>query len=556
MQRLLARFAVLGEVFRSRQLRQLELAWAGHYAGEWAHFVALSVYAYSKGGVTLVGVFGLVRMLPAAAATPFGSMLADRYPRQRVLLAIHLGRATALAGVTAVLAVGGPTALVFTLAGLAALWGSPYRPAHLALLPSLARNPRELVAANVSSSTLEGVAVLSGTTVTGGLLTFTTPDVAVGASAAVFLWAAFLVSRLGAEESWVAARRPAGWTPLGEVLAGFRTLAQEPRPRLIISLFAAQTFVRGLLNVLLVATSLKFLRSGDSGVGFLNAAFGGGGLLGGLAALGLVGRRRLAGPFGAGLVLWGAPIALVAAWPMLGWGLLCLAVVGAGNAVLDVAGFTLVQRTVDDRVLGRVFGVTEILAFAMVGIGSILAPVLIDEFGVRHALIVAGVLLPVLAVIFRSRLAKIDASVTVPEAELTLLASTPIFAPLPVTTLEKLASRLTLVSVPTGTEVVRQGDAGDRFYLIADGEVEVVHDGAHVATLGPGQYFGEIALLEDVPRVATCRALTDLELYALERDVFVSAVTGHAQSTATIAGVMTQRLSELEGLEPPPQPTP
>ena len=353
---------------------------------------------------------------------------------------------------------------------------------------------------------------------------------------------------MGQEPNWRRAARPQGWTPFGEVADGFRLLAREPHPRLIVGLIVAQAFVRGLLNVLLVTASLGLLDGGDSGVGFLNSGFGAGALVGGFAGISLLGRRRLGGPFALGLVLWGAPIALVVVWPALGWAILCMAVVGAGNSVLDIAGYTLIQRSVVDAVLGRVFATLEIVGSAAIGIGSIVAPELVDALGVRGALIATGAILPVLAVVFRSRLRTVDDATTVPRRELEFVASVPLFEALAPTTLEKLAMRLRPLSVQAGTEVVSQGERGDGFYLIVSGEVDVIHSGKLVATLGDGQYFGEIALLHDVPRVATCVARTDTDLYELERDAFVSTVSGNALSYTTIEDVVAGRLGELEAI--------
>jgi hypothetical protein len=326
-----------------------------------------------------------------------------------------------------------------------------------------------------------------------------------------------------------------------------RALAAEPDPRLIIVLFACQAFVRGLLNVLLVVAAFRLLDVGESGVGFLNAAFGAGGLVGGLAGLGLVGLRRLARPFAAGLVMWGLPIALVAAWPHAGWTAVCLAAVGAGNALLDISGFTLVQRGIDDAVLARVFGVFEILVIAAVGVGSIVGPVLVDRLGPRTALVVAGSILPLLTALTWPRLRAVDASVAVPERQLQLLQSIALFSPLPPTTLERLAAQLSPVAAAPGTELVREGDDGDLFYVIAAGEVEVSRVGKHVRELGPGDYFGEIALLRDVPRGATCTATTQAELFALGRERFVSAVTGNRRCAVEIESVIDDRL----GVEAP-----
>jgi hypothetical protein len=339
-----------------------------------------------------------------------------------------------------------------------------------------------------------------------------------------------------------------GWTPLREAAEGFKLLAHEPHPRLIVGLIVAQALVRGLLNVLLVLASLRLLHAGEAGVGFVNSAFGAGALIGGLAGVSLLSRRRLGDPFALGLVLWGAPIALLVVWPTLGWALVCMAVVGAGNSILDIAGYTLIQRSVVDVVLGRVFSTLEIIGSAAIGIGSIVAPALSAGLGVRGALIATGVILPVLALLFRLRLQAIDNATTVPQLELDLLASVPIFQPLAPTTLEKLAMRLRPVTVVRGQEVVRQGEAGDSFYVIGEGDVDVIHDGQLVATLGAGEYFGEIALLHDIPRVATCIARNDAHLYELDRQVFISAVGGHEQSHATIEEVVAHRLGELEDI--------
>jgi MFS family permease len=244
--------------------------------------------------------------------------------------------------------------------------------------------------------------------------------------------------------------------------------------------------------------------------------------------------------------MWGAPIALVAVWPHAAWTLICLAVVGAGNAILDVSGFTLIQRGIDDAVLARVFGVFEILVIAAVGAGSILGSLLVSQLALPPALLVAGGILPLLTLLTYRRLRAVDSSVVVPERELRLLESTALFGALPPTTLERLAAHLLPMTAPAGTEIVRQGDTGDLFYVISSGRVEVSQSGRHVTNIGPGDYFGEIALLNDVPRVATCTATADTELYTLGRERFVSTVTGNRTSAREITSVVDSRLAELQ----------
>lgn len=538
-----ARAQSLVDVFRNPQLRRLELAWAGYYAGEWTHFVAVSLYAYDVGGATAVGVLGVVRLAPAALALPIGSMLSDRYPRQRVLLFVNLARAASLGAAALALALDAPTVLVYVLAAVAAIFGAPVRPATLSLVPLLARSPHELVAANVSSSTLEGLGTFVGPVLGGVLVTIAGPDVAVAAAAAIYVGCALLVG--GIRRAGDVTRRRTDRDSLGELLGGARTLAAEKRPRLIVLLFTSQALVRGLLNVLVVVAAIELLDMGETGVGWLNAALGAGGLIGGLAAVALVGRRRLAAPFGLGLVLWGLPIALMGIVPHALPALLFVAVVGIGNAVLDVSGYTIMQRTVDEHVLGRVFGVFEILVTSAVALGSLVASLLVAGLEIRLALIVSGAFLPTLALLCARRLHAIDATTTVPERELALLSSTPLFAPLPITTLERLASHVRPAHVVAGSTIVEQGGAGDRFYLVEEGEVDVIHDGRRVATLGAGDYFGEIALLHDVPRVATCVARSDVALFTLEREPFVAAVSGDLRSAAEAEDVAQARLSEL-----------
>ena len=540
------RLSTLADVFRNPQLRRLELSWAGYYLGEWTHFVALSVYAFAVGGAAALGALGLVRMIPAAIALPLGGLLADRYPRQRVLLGIYLIRALLMVAMTAALAADGARALVFTLAGLAAVAGAPVRPATLSLVPTLARTPRELVATNVSSSTLEGLGTLAGPVVGGVLAATAGADFAIAVAAAVNVICAMLVSAIRREGDVAGARRRVERSLREELLGGVRTLVAEPHPRLIVFLFNSQTMVRGLLNVLLVVASIELLGMGDAGVGWLNAALGAGALAGGLAAVGLVTRRRLAGVFGIALVLWGAPIALIGAWPRAGWALVCLGIVGIGNALLDISGFTLLQRTVDEHVLGRVFGVFEIGCAVAVAIGSLLGSVLVEQLGIRAALVVTGAILPTLALLSYRGLRHIDAAAEVPERELELVSAVPLFSPLPATTLERLAHRLEPLDVGAGACVLEEGAAGDRFYLIASGEVDVVRDGSRVNTLGAGDYFGEIALLHDVPRTATCTARSDAQIYSLARDVFVAAVSGDVRTSAEASTVVNRRLNELD----------
>jgi predicted MFS family arabinose efflux permease len=422
---------------------------------------------------------------------------------------------------------------------------SIFRPTQAALLPTLSRSPEELTAANLVLTTIESVGVFVGPAIGGILLALVGVDAIFAASAVAFLLSALLLAGVRAESPETkAAPSPRGL--LRESFAGFTTIARDRRLRLIVGLYGAQTLVAGALNVLIVVSALELFDLGESGIGFLNSAVGIGGLLGGMVALVLLGRNRLGSDFALGLMLWGAPILLIGVFPEPPVALLLLGVVGLGVTLVDVAGLTLLQRAVPDEVLTRVLGVVQSVFVGTLGLGAILAPVLISAFEIRGALIISGALLPVLAALFWRRLIALDDEALAPTRELALLRQIAIFQPLPPATLDQVASSLIPVSVTAGTEIVRKGEHGDRFYIVASGEVEVVGEGEQVGTLGPSErYFGEIALLRDVPRTATVTAKTDVELYALERDEFLSAVTGHPASAEAADAVVASRLAGL-----------
>ena len=519
-------------------LRRLELAWAGSMIGTWAYGMALIVYAYGADGAKAVGVLGFVRWTAAAIVAPFTGVLGDRLPRVRVMVASDAARALAIGAAAAAVAAD-LSVVVYALAVVVSLAATAFRPAQAALVPGLARSPDELTAANVTATTIESVGIFVGPALAGLLLAVSSSAVVFGVTAAMLVWSALLVGRIRepVREARAAERPSIG----AEVSAGFRTIAHESRVRLLVALFAAQTFVDGALSVLVVVASLELLDLGSAGVGFLNSAMGIGGVIGALAAFSLVGRFRLAPSFGLGIVVWGVPIALVGAVPDAALALVLFGCVGLGNTLVDVAGTTLLQRSAPDEVLARVFGVLESLIVASIGVGALVAPFLVEGLGIRWTLVAVGAFLPAAVALTWRTLAAVDAASPAP-AEVDLLRVVPFLAPLPPPTLEALARRVAHVRVPAGTPIVSAGERGDRFYVVADGEVEVSVDGRPTLVEGRGGYFGEIALLRDVPRTATVTARTEAELLALEGADFVAAVAGAGPASEAAAAVVGARL--------------
>jgi MFS family permease len=530
-------------VFVNPNLRRLELAWAGSITGEWGYAVALSVFAYHAGGTTAVGLLMLVRMLSSAVVAPFSSVLGDRHNRARVMIWTDLTRAAALAGAGVAALAHAPAIVIYALAVLIAIVSTAFHPAQAALTPSLASTPEELTAANAVGSTIESVGTFAGPALGGLLLAATSIGVVFIVMAVLFLWSAFFVLRIRTEAAPTLATGAEHPPFLHQATAGIRTIVKEPKVRLIVGIYGCQTLIAGAVRVFIVVMAFRLLHTGNAGVGFLNSATGIGGLVGAVAAIIIVGRSRLATDFGVGVVLWGLPLVLIGIWPHEWLALAMLGVVGVANTVVDVAAFTLLQRAVPDEVLARVFGVLQSVLLGTIGIGSVVASGLVSVLGARTALVVAGAFLPAVALLTYRRLLAIDRAATGPPPErVRLLQASPIFAPLPLATIEWLSSRLIPVHLEAGSTLFRQGEHGDRFYLIDKGELEVLLDGAPPKVEGPGGSLGEIALLRDIPRTATVRARTDADLYALERDDFLGAVTGHAGSAEAAEAVVGAHL--------------
>jgi MFS family permease len=529
------------DVFRNESLRRIELAWAASILGTWAYGIAVVVYAYEQGGATAVGVVGLARWVAAAIASPFAAILGDRYDRRWVMAGSDIARAALIAGAALAVFADAPPIVVYVIAGGVSVVATAFRPAEAALIPSLARTPEELTAANVAASTIESVGIFGGPAIGGLLLAATGTGTVLIVTGVAMLWSALLIARIRPPTEAEEKREREGVSVIDELLAGFRAIARERRTRFLVGLFSAQTFVDGMLSVLIVVIALKLLDTGQAGVGFLNSAVGIGGLLGALAAAALVGRSRQAADFGLGIFIWGVPIALVAIWPNQAFVLVLLAVVGIGNTIVDVSGMTLLQRSAPDDVLARVFGVLESVLLLTGALGAIAAPLLLNWLGTRGALIVAGSLLPLVVIPAWPRLNAIDRAAKVPVERLELLRANPIFAPLPASTLEQVANALEEMQASVGEEIVRQGESGDRFYLIKQGAFDVYVDGEQVQSLEGGDSFGEIALLRDVPRTATVRARTEAVLYGLDRRHFLAAVSGFGPSLSAAEGIIGMR---------------
>jgi len=531
---------ILRAALHDPDLRGLQASWLTTNAGKWAFLVTNLVFAYQAGGAAAVGVLGIARFLPPTLLAPLSGVPTTRWRPERVLVAVTALRAVAVGLTAALVVLDGPLAVLLALVALEAAAGAFGRPLHMALLPLLARTPGELVAANVASSAAEGIGTFVGPALGGLLLSTTGFGGAHLGVLAVYALGVAAMSRLTVPP--VGSRDGPASSIRHQLSAGGRAIVALRAPRLLVLGILAQTTVRGALIVLTVIAAIEYLGMGEPGVGLLNAALGAGGIAGAAAAIALAGSQRLAPWFSVALAGWGVPIALIGLTgePAIALGLMFA--VGVSNAVLDVSGFTLLQRTTPNAARVAVLGLVDSLANGGQVVGGVMAPVLVAWLGIETALVLTGLSLPLVAALTWPAMRHIDDDAVVDTVRLERIRADPLFAPLSMAVVEQLAGHLTPVSFTAGDWVMREGEAGDHYFLIADGLVEVSNAHGPLGEMGPGQGVGEIALLRDVPRTASVRAVTDVATLALERPAFLEAVTGHPVSRTAADAVVAQRL--------------
>ena len=529
----------LRTVFGNAQLRRIELAYAAFTSAEWGVWIAVLVYAYGRGGTTEAAIAAVVQLVPAAVVAPAVATLGDRRRSGRVLFAGYVAQAAAYAAVAALLLGGGPAALVYATAAVATCAVTITRPAMSALVPTLARTPDQLTATNVVSSWIESLSVLVAPAVAGVLMTIGSPGLVFAVMSAAVAGGAYLSFAVPGPPP-AGAGRP-GEPLLAASLRAARVLRAERPARLLVILLCTDFVALGALDVLYPQLAIGTLGLGDGWAGYLNAAFGAGATAAVVVTAALVGRRRLVPPMLAGMALYLVAFVLLAAFPTPASALLLLALAGAGRVVLDVSARTLVQRVAPADTVARMFGLLEGIAMAGLAVGSVLVAALVAAGGVRVAIVGIGLLLPLAGLAAGRDLFSIDRHATVPVVEIGLLRSLPMFAALDPATLEALARSLTPLDASDGTVVIREGDAGDSFYVIASGAIRVEQRKKTIGLLGRGDGFGEIALLRDVPRTASCVATGQTLLYALDKDTFVTAVTLHPAAGAEAERLVTAR---------------
>jgi MFS family permease len=535
----------LRTVLAAVPLRRSLLAYLLFNTAEWAIWVAVLVFAYDHGGTTATAIAAVAQLLPAAIVAPLATSLADGAPREQLLSWTYLLQAGMMALTVVLFMLDAPPLLILLGAVLVSVSISLSRPIYLAALPAFAGNTAQLTAANSVSTMAESLAVLAG------------PAIAAAVNASAGTWQVFALFAAGQLIAALLVRRPTHAQPdvagtprsrvrLSDATDAIAELRAYPSGLLLIGYVGAAFLLIGMADVLAVVLSFEILDLGPSGPGLLISAMGFGGIAGAAASIMLAGRRRLGPALTWSLLLAGAPFALAGLSTQLLAVVLLLVAAGAGKSLLDVAARTLLQRSVDEDVLARAFGVQEGLMMLALAIGSLSVPLLVGLFGQRGAFVAAGLMLPMIGALTWARLRSVDAAAQPPPLSLALLRRVPMFGHLPAPVLERMASRMMPVDFAAGDTVIRQGDGGEHFYVVESGRLEVAVDGQPRPPLGPGDSFGEIAMMRDVPRTASIFAATASRLWALDRGTFLAAITGSRRVEAAVARVADTRLSATQ----------
>jgi CRP-like cAMP-binding protein len=501
----------------------LIVAFAATNVAEWGYVTALAVDALRRSGALAVGIVGL-RLFLASLSSIFSTAVLQKRKPGHLLVEIPAGRAALVAVSAGLAASGSPIAPLLILLGLDAILSAPYRPAQSAILPSLCRNPRSLVAASAGLSTVKTLSQSLGAVAGGVALALTTPAVVFCGSAAVFLAGAAVALPFRARGSM---GTRGGSIGIVDLTRDTLAVVRNPHVATILVVSGLRTFVRGMWLAIAVIASLRLLHAGSAGVGLLMLAGGIGSVIAAPVSSRLVAQSRIGTPAALSLAACGVPLALIAGIPVFDLALALIAAWGIGMAVADVATSSLLNRLLGTPALPRVTSTIEAAKLALEGLGAFLAPVLITVVGIRATLLLAALPLPLVVVSSWRSLHRVDASAGERALLLEMLHAVPCLAPLDMASLDTLIGRLTPMYIPAaGIDIVRQGDPGDRFYIVEEGQAEVLVDGFTVAVLGRGSGFGERALLRNVTRTATVRSRGPMQLFVLPRQDFLDAVTG------------------------------
>lgn len=544
----------LSHALRHRDFRLLIAAYSLSAVGSWAYNVGLAVYVYERThSAAWVGAVTVGRFLPAVLFGPYGGVVAERFERARLMMTLDAVCALLMTALSIVAAYHGAALLAIGIGGINALVATPYEPAVAAITPQLVPED-DLAAANTLTSTVGNLAVIAGPALGALLLLLADPVLAFAANGLSFLWSALVVSRMSARSTPVDVTSGGSAGPVRQVLVGVRAIITSPTATVLAAYSVIASFVYGVDTVLLVVVSERRLGTGANGYSYLLAGLG----LGGVLAAGLVKR--------------------ISAWPRLGtaiivaMGVYCLptlvllavrqpvaafaveVVRGAGTLVVDVLAMTALQRSLPQDKLARVFGAFFTFVLMAISLGALVTPLVLGAAGLGTTLWLAGALVPALCLLGWPSLRRMDEMNVAELAEIAprvaLLQRAALLAESSRSTLERLAKESTMVIIGTDEDAVREGEEADALYIIDTGAMKVRwHAGTgkerELAVLGPGDYFGEVGLIQHIPRTATVTATSPSRLLRIEGEAFLEALSSGVASPSLLEGAKARLASTL-----------
>ena len=526
------RAAVVWRVARDPQLRRLQVAFIGFAFAEHATWLAIIFYAYERGGIAESGLLAMIQLLPATVVAPFAAYAGDRFRPERVLSCGYAAQAISMTA-TAIAMWAHQPVFAYIAATVAASCITFSRPVLSAILPAITQTPADLVAANVVTGFVEYMGMMLGPLIGGVILANSGPALVFAICGAATANSAALSLRLKLIRGMIDTSAIKTREVVGAVWAGLRALRAHAALGSLVILIAIGGVIRGLTDVLMVLFAEARLSGGGAEAGALGTGLGIGAVAGAVVAAGLIGRARIA-PY-----LFGSALACTTAFCALG-GTNALAVAiamfilfGLAESILHVTAAVGIQRLSPDEFLARIFGVSEGLQMGAMAIGSYVISLVVRGLGLGPAMVALGIAVLVSMVWTTARFRRLGGDVAPPPADvIDRLLQDPVFEHLAIAALSRLTVSLERVSVPAGVAVISEGELGDQYYLIVDGTVDVTIAGRFVRTMAAGDSFGEIALLRGLPRTATVTTTTTVELFAVARDDFLQAVTGHPHSMA------------------------
>ncbi len=500
------------------------VAYAGFIISEFGLWMAMLVYAYEQGGAATAGLVGAAQQLPSAVVALSVAALVERSSPVVVLLGGYAVHALG-AGATAVLILTDSSSwFVYLGAIVTQMAMSTTRPSQSALIPAITTEAEQLLATNVALGWVYNLGLLLSGIGVGVALEFGNPGHAYAGAALLAGGALLLQSPL--RRLKLGARVVEGEGAGGESVADLVRVWRDRPTRLLVGLLGAEHLVVGALHLLFVVMAVDVLRAGEEWAGYLNTSYGAGSLV--LAAVaGVLVGKRLGPVIALTAFVLGAALS-AAVLPNLPTVVVVIAIVGGCRALFDIAVRVLLQRAVPPDRIAAAFGAAEGLSMLGLAVGSLLVPVLEVAGGPPTAIIGTAVVLPLLVLAAFRLLLRIDEHARVPVVEISLLRQISLFRVLPGEGIEALAHSLERVTFAQGDALMREGEPGDHYYAIAEGSVEVTQHDRFIRTLGRADGLGEIALLRSVPRTATAVASSPVTAYRLDRESFLTAVTGHS----------------------------